>query len=103
MTSRRNLLKTLALTPLVGVFASSAEAKPIADATEFILSLNTSTVRGQKLSLPQLIELAAREGYQGLEPWMMEIEGYLKGGKSIAFLYNYLTFWTLKQKKWTFY
>ena len=87
MTSRRSLLKTLALTPLVGAFVPSTEAKPKADPkTEFIFSLNTSTIRGQKLSLPQMIELAARAGYQGLEPWMMEIEGYLQGGKSIASL-----------------
>ena len=87
MTSRRSLLKTLALTPLVGAFVPSTEAKTKADPkTEFIFSLNTSTIRGQKLSLPQMIELAARAGYQGLEPWMMEIEGYLQGGKSIASL-----------------
>jgi hypothetical protein len=85
MTSRRSLLKILALTPLVGAFVPATEAKPKAEPqSEFIFSLNTSTVRGQKLSLPQLIELAARAGYQGLEPWMMEIEGYLQGGKSIA-------------------
>lgn len=87
MNSRRQLIKTLALTPLVGALATQAEARsPKQAKTEFIFSLNTSTVRGQKLSLPQLIELAARAGYQGLEPWMMEIEGYLQGGKSIASL-----------------
>ena len=87
MNSRRQLIKTLALTPLVGALATRAEARsPKQAKTEFIFSLNTSTVRGQKLSLPQLIELAARAGYLGLEPWMMEIEGYLLGGKSIASL-----------------
>ena len=88
MNRRRQLIKTLALTPLVGAMATRAEAQsPVAQTTtEFIFSLNTSTVRGQKLSLPQLIELAARAGHQGLEPWMMEIEGYLQGGKSIASL-----------------
>jgi 2-keto-myo-inositol isomerase len=89
MNRRRQLIKTLALTPLVGVIASQAEAEsPVVQTkTEFIFSLNTSTVRGQKLSLPQLIELAARAGYQGLEPWMMEIEGYLQGGKSLSGLH----------------
>ena len=66
MTSRRTLLKTLALTPLVGAFATSTEAKTNkVPASEFVFSLNTSTIRGQKLSLPQMIELAARAGYQG--------------------------------------
>ena len=87
MNSRRQLIKTLALTPLVGAIATQVEARsPKQTKTEFIFSLNTSTVRGQKLSLPQLIELAARAGYQGLEPWMMEIEGYLQEGKSIGSL-----------------
>jgi len=67
MNSRRQLIKTLALTPLVGAIATQVEAhSPKQAKTEFIFSLNTSTVRGQKLSLPQLIELAARAGYQGL-------------------------------------
>jgi 2-keto-myo-inositol isomerase len=87
MNRRRQLIKTLALTPLVGAIAAPTEAhSPKEVKTDFIFSLNTSTVRGQKLSLPQLIELAARAGYQGLEPWMIEIEGYLQGGKSIASL-----------------
>lgn len=66
MTSRRSLLKTLALTPLVGALVPATEAKPKTEPqTEFIFSLNTSTVRGQKLSLPQLIELAARADTKG--------------------------------------
>ncbi|MDO8968866.1 sugar phosphate isomerase/epimerase, partial [Algoriphagus sp.] len=86
MTTRRNLLKTLALSPLAisaaPVFGQSAEKKE----SSFKFSLNTSTIRGQKLSLPQIIELAARAGYDGFEPWMMEIQAYLETGKSVASL-----------------
>lgn len=86
MTTRRNLLKTLALSPL------AISAAPVFGQTEeknksfFKFSLNTSTIRGQKLSLPQIIELAARTGYDGFEPWMMEIQAYLETGKSVASL-----------------
>jgi 2-keto-myo-inositol isomerase len=86
MTSRRNLLKSLALAPLA-TLATPSIAKPMEkEASQFKFSLNTSTIRGQKLSLPQIIELTARAGYDGLEPWMMEIQAYLEGGKSISSL-----------------
>ena len=87
MTTRRQVIKTLALTPAVGALSLGTQAQASKrEETRFIFSINTSTVRGQKLSLPKLIELAARAGYQGLEPWMMEIESYLKEGNSIASL-----------------
>jgi 2-keto-myo-inositol isomerase len=86
MINRRTLLKSLALgattLPLTAAFGATSPKKE----TKFLFSLNTSTIRGQKLSLPQLIELAARAGYDGFEPWMMEIQTYLETGKSIASL-----------------
>lgn len=86
MTTRRNLLKTLALAPM-----AVAASPLVAQTTEkrestFKYSLNTSTIRGQKLTLPQIIELAARAGYDGFEPWMMEIQAYLSEGKTLASL-----------------
>ena len=86
MTSRRQLLKTLALTPLAATAASVQAAPSPKASTQFKYSLNTSTIRGQKLSLPKIIELAARAGYDGFEPWMMEIEAYVKEGKTLASL-----------------
>jgi 2-keto-myo-inositol isomerase len=86
MTTRRNLLKTLALAPLAvttaPMFAQASEKK----VSSFKFSLNTSTIRGQKLSLPQIIELCAKTGYDGFEPWMMEIQAYLETGKTVASL-----------------
>lgn len=46
--------------------------------------LNTSTIRGQKLTLVQEIELAAKAGYQGIEPWISEIEDHVKAGGTLA-------------------
>lgn len=76
----------MALAPLaLGSIPSFSEPK-LAESTQFKFSLNTSTIRGQKLSLPQIIELAARAGYDGFEPWMMEIQTYLEEGKTLASL-----------------
>lgn len=86
MTTRRNLLKTLALAPLAVTAAPVFAKAPDKKASSFKFSLNTSTIRGQKLSLPQIIELCAKTGYDGFEPWMMEIQGYLETGKSITSL-----------------
>lgn len=46
--------------------------------------LNTSTIRGQKLTLVQEIELAAKAGYQGIEPWLSEIEDHVRSGGTLA-------------------
>ena len=86
MNSRRNLLKSLALAPLAIGSGSVLAKSPEKQESQFKFSLNTSTIRGQKLSLPQIIELAARAGYDGFEPWMMEIQTYLGEGKTLTSL-----------------
>ncbi len=45
--------------------------------------LNTSTIRGQKLGLVAELEIAARAGYQGIEPWVNEIDQYVQSGGSL--------------------
>jgi sugar phosphate isomerase/epimerase len=49
----------------------------------FRYSLNTSTISGQKLTLLQEIEIAAKAGYDGIEPWVRELDGYVKGGGNL--------------------
>lgn len=46
--------------------------------------LNTSTVRGQKLDLAALVELAAKAGYDGIEPWIGEITAWRNAGGNLA-------------------
>lgn len=46
----------------------------------FRYCLNTSTIRGQKLSLVEAIDVAAKSGYDGIEPWLDEIERYEQSG-----------------------
>jgi hypothetical protein len=53
--------------------------------------LNTSTIRGQKLSLAEEIDLAADVGYDAIEPWVREIQTYADGGSSLADLKKRIT------------
>ena len=46
----------------------------------FRYCLNTSTIRGQKLSLPDVVDVAAAAGYEAIEPWIDEIERFRDEG-----------------------
>jgi len=53
----------------------------------FPLCLNTSTVRnaeGQPRPILELITIAQQAGYQALEPWISELQAYLKTGGTAA-------------------
>jgi len=50
----------------------------------FTYGLNTSTIRGAELSLPDEINLCAEAGYDGIEPWIRELDAYVAGGGSLA-------------------
>jgi 2-keto-myo-inositol isomerase len=54
------------------------------DNEPFLYCLNTSTIRGQNLGLPQEIEIVARAGYRGIEPWIREIDEYVKQGGTLS-------------------
>lgn len=49
----------------------------------FRYCLNTSTIRGQNLSLVEELEIAAKAGYQGVEPWISEIDKYVEQGGAL--------------------
>ncbi|HBV61713.1 MAG TPA: xylose isomerase [Rhodopirellula sp.] len=46
--------------------------------------MNTSTVRGQKLSIEEQVDLTAKAGYDGIEPWIRDIQQYVDDGRSVA-------------------
>jgi sugar phosphate isomerase/epimerase len=50
----------------------------------FRYCFNTSTIRGQKLPLTQVIDVAAKAGYQAIEPWINEIEAHVEQGGSLG-------------------
>jgi len=45
--------------------------------------LNTGTISGFKLPLPQVIDLVAEAGYQAIEPWIGNLDQFVKGGGSL--------------------
>jgi sugar phosphate isomerase/epimerase len=53
----------------------------------FRYCLNTSTVRGHGLPLPELVDLAAAAGYEAIEPWIDEIEKYAAEGGDLRDLH----------------
>ncbi|WP_296705958.1 sugar phosphate isomerase/epimerase [Algoriphagus sp.] len=83
---RRNLIKSIALAPLVLTNTETfAKSQPKAE-SKIYFCLNTSTIRGQKLTLPEMIETSAKAGFDGMEIWVNEIEAYLASGKSLSSL-----------------
>ena len=64
-------------------------AAPLAN-TKIRYCLNTSTIREQKLSLSEEIQLAAEAGYDGIEPWMRELTATVEGGQSTRELRQHL-------------
>jgi sugar phosphate isomerase/epimerase len=86
MTTRRQWLT--GTTALVGAGLASARAPAWTQAQSndtgpFRYCLNTSTISGQKLDLVQVVEIAAKAGYQAIEPWIREIDQYVKSGGSL--------------------
>ena len=66
------------------VGTAQAQEKAVGSAAEpFGYCLNTSTISGQKLALPKVAEIAAKAGYGAIEPWIREIDAYVKAGGSL--------------------
>jgi len=65
---------------------AAANSQPSTDRgmQPFKYSLNTSTIRGQKLGLEREIDLAAKAGYQAIEVWVSTIQEYVKAGGKLA-------------------
>ena len=83
--SRRQLLANAAAVG-AGVCAAGtlAQEPRRASSPRIKYCLNMSTVREQKLSVPEQVDLAAKAGYQAIEPWMGELHKYVESGGSAA-------------------
>src|SRR5262245_51632617 len=49
----------------------------------FGFMLNTSTIRERARTLTEQVEIAAKAGYDAVEPWIMHLEAHVKSGKSL--------------------
>lgn len=83
--SRRDMLShSIAAAGAAALLTKTATADEARPASEpFGYCLNTSTIRGQKLPLVAEIEIASRAGYRGIEPWVAELDAYVKTGGSL--------------------
>jgi sugar phosphate isomerase/epimerase len=87
--NRRELLAQAAAACAVGgglaaSIPTQARAGPGDHPSPFLLGLNTSTIRGQKLSIVEEIEIASKAGFGGMEPWMDELGRYTENGGSLG-------------------
>ena len=62
---------------------AASDAPPTESGARFVYCLNLATIRGQKLGLVKDIEVAAKAGYQAIEPWVDPIDSYAKSGGSL--------------------
>lgn len=88
--SRRQLLAAtgaaIGATVTTGCTASASVKANTTDSDRkapFRYCFNTSTIRGQKLSLDKEIETAARAGYNAIEPWVDNIKNYTRDGGNL--------------------
>ena len=84
--SRREWLAASASALGVGVggLAGPAVGAEPGEAGSFAFCLNTSTLSGHKLSIVQEVEIVAKAGYQGIEPWIRELDQHVKEGGSLV-------------------
>jgi sugar phosphate isomerase/epimerase len=86
--TRRDLL--CAATASTAALAAATTSLPLARAADSPatrplakIGLNTSTLRGQKLPLADVVEIAGRAGYQAIEPWIDELDAHHRNGGSL--------------------
>ncbi len=85
--TRRSLLAGSA----VAVAASTLRSEPKPEAKpQFKFCLNTSTIRiaegqwGKSRGIVESIGIASKAGYSAIEPWIAELDEYVKGGGTLA-------------------
>src|SRR5262245_21135140 len=94
MVTRRDLLATTGLS----LAASSMLPNRVAASRQtekvrhpFGYCLNTSTISGQKLGIAEVVDITAKAGYRAIEPWIREIDEYVKQGGVLRDLAKRLT------------
>jgi sugar phosphate isomerase/epimerase len=82
--SRRDwLTRSSAVVGGLAVGLAAAPAREPLPKEPFGYCLNSSTLFGQKLDLVEVVEIASKAGYTALEPWVRELDQYVKNGGSV--------------------
>lgn len=81
--SRRDALVGAGALLATGCAAAAAPAQDRPKDEPFGYCLNTSTLMGHKISLPDEIDLAQKAGFRAMEPWIREIQAYAEKGGSL--------------------
>lgn len=91
-TTRRGLLAAAATTA-AGVVMKSRADEPSTKSTKepFGYCLNTSTLRGQNLPIVEEIDIAAKVGFNAVEPWINELDKHVKSGRTLKDLRKQLS------------
>ncbi len=96
--SRRQLLAAtgaaIGAAVTTGCSAAASKEANSADASRtasFRYCLNTGTIRGQKLSIAQEIDITAKAGYDAIEPWVAKIHDYANSGGNLKDLRKRIT------------
>lgn len=63
--------------------ARAADNVPANESSPFRFGMNTSTLRGQKLPISELVEVIAKAGFQAIEPWISELDDHVHRGGSL--------------------
>jgi sugar phosphate isomerase/epimerase len=84
MLARSAAALAVAAGPTAAMQAAEDPSKETGARHPFRYALNTSTIRGQSLSLTERIDIAAQAGYSGIEPWIREIDEYVAAGGTLA-------------------
>lgn len=85
MINRRNLfVAASAMTAAASLPNESAQAAEADSKNPVRYALNMSTIRGQKLSVVEQVEVAAKAGYDGIEPWIRDLQKYAEEGGSLS-------------------
>ncbi|HEY9488217.1 MAG TPA: sugar phosphate isomerase/epimerase family protein, partial [Chryseosolibacter sp.] len=84
--NRRNAIQTLSAGSALTLIGSHAFGAKDRKKSKLKFSLNTSTISGQKLGIEKYIDIAARAGYECIEPWIGDLQAYVKNGGSLGAL-----------------
>jgi sugar phosphate isomerase/epimerase len=89
--SRRAFFAATAATAAATTLSTSqpGQAAAAQSGSPFRFCLNTSTVRecqyqGKKIDIVGEVEIASKAGYTGIEPWINELDAYVKNGGSLS-------------------